>query len=105
MKRTIKQNKSLHQYFDEVSRELNNQGVDVKVLVANLRVDTTPEMIKGIYRAIGQEQYGIKSTTELTTIQLQGCWEEFNKMLSNQDIFVPFPSVENSEEYLASYNV
>lgn len=33
MKRTNLQNRSIHSWFDEVSRELNLAGIDFKVLV------------------------------------------------------------------------
>lgn len=104
MKRTITQNKSLHKYFEEVSRELNNHGVDVKVLVSNLRVDATPEMVKSIFRTIGKEKFGIISTAELTTKQVNECFDEFNRLLSNVDISISFPSYTESEEYLNSFN-
>ena len=104
MKRTIKQNKALHKFFQEVSAELNNQGVDVRVMVKNLRVDSTPEMVKDIFRAIGKEKYGINSTTELTTRQVNDCFDEFNRMLAAEDIYIPFPSYQESEEYLKSFN-
>jgi hypothetical protein len=50
-----------------VSRECNNSGIDMKVLVSNLRVDTTPESIKSIFREIGRLKYGKVSTADLTT--------------------------------------
>lgn len=100
MKRTITQNKSLHKYFEEVSRELNNHGVDVKVLVENLRVDSTPHLVKDIFRAIGKTKFGITSTSELTTIQVNECYDEFNRMLASVDISISFPSYTETEEYL-----
>ena len=103
MKRTNKQNRSLHKYFEEVSRELNNSGVDVRVMVKNLRVDATPEMIKNIYRAIGKEKLGITSTAELTTKQVNECYDEFNRLLSLEGLAITFPSYTDSDEYLSSY--
>ena len=91
-KRTIKQNSSLHKWFSELSRELNNNGVDVKVLVENLRVDATPEMVKSIFRAIGKEKFGVKSTADLTTSQVNECYDEFVRLMANVGIFIPFPS-------------
>lgn len=67
LKRTTRQNRSLHKWFEEVSRECNNSGIDMKVLVSNLRVDTTPESIKSIFREIGRLKYGKVSTADLTT--------------------------------------
>lgn len=91
-KRTIRQNSSLHRWFSELSRELNNNGVDVKVLVENLRVDATPEMVKSIFREIGKEKFGVKSTADLTTSQVNECCDEFIRLLANVGIFIPFPS-------------
>lgn len=98
-KRTIRQNSSLHRWFSELSRELNNNGVDVKVLVENLRVDATPEMVKSIFRAIGKEKFGVKSTADLTTSQVNECYDEFIRLLANVGIFIPFPSYTNGEEH------
>lgn len=100
---TPQQRKAVHKYFEEVARELNNQGVDVKVLVSRLRVDATPEMMKNIFRSIGREKYGIQSTEELTTKQITECYDEFNRLLSSEGVFIPFPSIESTEEYLNSY--
>lgn len=101
---TNQQRKATHKYFEEVARELNNQGIDVKVLVSNLRVDATPEMMKNIYRAIGKEKFGITSTEELTTGQVTQCYEEMNRLLASVGISIAFPSQENTEEYLNSFN-
>jgi len=105
MKITNQQRKATHKYFEEVARELNNQGIDVQVLVKNLRVDATPEMIKNIYRAIGKEKFGITSTEELTTSQVTQCYEEMNRLLASEGCHIAFPSQENTEEYLKSFNV
>lgn len=103
MKRTARQNRILHKYFEEVSRELNNSGVDVRVMVKNLRVDATPEMVKDIYRAIGKAKFGITSTAELTTKQVNDCYDEFNRLLSLEGLAINFPSYTDSDEYLSGY--
>lgn len=102
-KRTIRQNSAIHLWFNELSRELNNAGVDVKVMVSKLRVDCTPEMCKDIFRAIGKEKYGITSTKELTTKQVQDCYEEFNRLLATEGIHLNFPTYQDSESYLNSF--
>lgn len=102
-KRTLKQNRSLHAYFNELSKELNNQGIDVRVLVKNIRVDATPEMMKNIFRSIASEKYGIKSTAELTTKQVNECYDEFNRALAMQGVHVNFPSYQDSEEFINSF--
>lgn len=93
-KRTDKQNRAIHTWFTEVSRECNDRGVDMKVLVENLRVDTSPESIKDIFRQIGSVKYGKKSTADLTTKELMDCYEEFNRLLGQSSLHIPFPSSE-----------
>lgn len=93
-KRTIRQNKSIHKWFEEVSRECNDRGIDMKVLVENLRVDTTPESIKDIFREIGRAKYGKHSTADLTTKELMECYEEFNRLLGTHSLHIGFPSQE-----------
>lgn len=103
MKRTNLQNASIHSWFDEVSRELNLAGIDFKVLVDSLRVDSTPELIKATFRQIGFVKFGKKSTAELTTKELQECWEEMNRLLASVGIHCPYHSQENTEAYLNSF--
>jgi hypothetical protein len=93
--RTPKQNKSIHKYFDEVAVELNNQGITLEVLLKNLEVDITPSVIKDIFRKIGEIKFGRTSTKDLTTKEIQECYEEFNRHLAPHGVHVPFPSFEN----------
>jgi hypothetical protein len=103
MKRTHLQNKSIHSWFTEASRELNNAGIDFKVLVSGLKVDATPELVKSVFRQIGYTKFSKKSTTELTTKEFQECWEEMNRLLANVGIHCPYHSQENTEIYLNSF--
>lgn len=103
MKRTSQQNKSLHKYLEELSRELNNAGIDVKVMVKNLRVWSTPEMLKVIFKAIAFEKYQVTSTADLTTKQLTECYEEMNRLTSSVGVAIPFPSQLHTQEYLDSF--
>lgn len=96
--RTFKQNNSLHRWFEEVSRECNSRGIDMKVLVEHLRVDTSPESIKDIFRQIGFTKFGKKSTADLTTKELMDCFEEFNRLLGNNGLHIVFPSQEFNYE-------
>ena len=92
MKRTIKQNSSIHVYFEEVARELNNSGIDMRVLVKNLQVSHTKESVKGIWKAICEAKYGKKSTTELTSKEIDEVYDEFNRLLAEHGIHIAFPS-------------
>lgn len=102
-KRTIKQNSSIHSWFDEVSRELNLAGIDFKVLVESLRVDATPELVKSVFRQICYAKFEKKSTADLTSKELQECWEEMNRLLASVGVHCPYHSVENTEEYMNSF--
>lgn len=103
MKRTIKQNKSIHVYFEELSRALNDSGVDFRVLVRNLRVDASPTLVKAVFRQIGAVKFGKGSTADLTTTEIQECYDEFNRLLALEGVHVAFPIYTNSDEYLAGY--
>lgn len=49
-------------------------------------------------------KFGKKSTAELTTKELQECWEEMNRLLASVGIHCPYHSQENTEGYLNSFN-
>lgn len=90
-KRTARQNNSIHLFFQEVARELNDRGIDMRVLVKNLQVSHTKDSVKGIWKAIGEAKYGKKSTTELTSKEIDEVYDEFNKLLSEHDVHIAFP--------------
>lgn len=91
-KRTDRQNRSIHVYFEEVARELNDRGIDMRVLVKNLQVTHTKDSVKGIWKAIGEAKYGKKSTTQFTSKEIDEVYDEFNRLLSEFDINISFPS-------------
>lgn len=90
--RTAQQNKSAHLYFSEVARELNNAGIGMANFLKDFEIDVTPQSVKDVFRAIGKAKYGKESTADLTTTELQGCWEEFNRALGDRGVNIPFPS-------------
>lgn len=92
MRRTRKQNASMHILFEEIARELNNAGIDMRVLVKNLQVSHTKESVKGIWKAICEAKYGKKSTTELTSKEIDEVYDEFNRLLAEHGIHIPFPN-------------
>lgn len=103
MKRTLRQNRACHKWFEELSRELNNQGVDFRAMVKNLRVDATPELVKSVFRTIGTVKFGKLSTADLTTKEINECYDEFNRLLALEGIHISFPSYQDTDEYLSSY--
>lgn len=101
--RTMKQNKALHKYCQELANELNACGVSMYVFSKDISVDHTMESVKSIWRAIAKAKFGKNSTADLTTIELQQVYEEVNRHISNFGIEMSWPSEENTDEYLNSY--
>lgn len=102
-KRTLRQNRSLHKFFNEAACELNACGVTMKVLLDTLDVEHTSHSVKAVFRAIGRAKFGKISTADLTTKELNETFEELARLFAQNGIYMLFPSVENSEEYLNSF--
>ncbi len=97
MKRTTKQNKSLHLYFRLLAEALNEAGLDMKkVLKPTIDISWNERSVKEyIWRPIQNAQVIKKSTTELNTDEINKIWEVINRHLSEKfGIYVPFPSEE-----------
>ncbi len=80
MRRTPKQNASLHVYAKLLAEQLADAGHDMRELI---KVEITPTaenvkqtMIKPVMRALFPE---IKSTAQLTTTQIQQVYEVLNR--------------------------
>ena len=69
-KRTLRQNRSMHLWFDTVSAELIDNDIDMKMLLSKYQLDVpiTPLMVKEwLWKRVQISMYGKKSTTKLTT--------------------------------------
>lgn len=96
--RTLRQNNSLHKYFEMLSDELNGAGLDVKkTLEHSVSIPWTPTSIKEIlYRPIMLAMTGKESTTELETKDLGLIYDTINRYLSEQfGLHVEFPSEDS----------
>lgn len=102
-KRSLAQNASLHRWCEETARELNNSGISKSVFYQNIEADYTMENIKELWRSFARTKYGKNSTTELTTKEFTEIYEECNRHLSQFGLYMPFPSEENTSNYLQSY--
>jgi dTDP-4-amino-4,6-dideoxygalactose transaminase len=73
-KRTLAQNGSMHQYFDDVAKELEAQGITRRTIVEDLGEAGIPVTEKYVKEVIWQHfmvgMYGTTKTSELTTAQL-----------------------------------
>lgn len=105
--RTLLQNRSLHLFFTLLATELNDAGLDMKkVLKPSVDISWTKENIKEyLWRPIQTALKMKKSTTALSTAEISQVWEVLNRHLGDKfGVHVPFPSEEQTKEYLASFN-
>jgi ribosomal protein S26 len=106
-KRTLRQNDAIHLYLELVARELANQGQTLQGVVKKVEwAEITPsaKAIKEvIWRPIMETVVGKKSTTQLTTAEVNKVYEIISMFLAKEfEISLPFPSIEESENYLKS---
>lgn len=98
--RTIQQNKSIHKGCQNIADVLIENGVSLNKVIQNLEVRPSMESIKDIFRSIAESKYGIKSTTELTTAQIDPVWEDLIKAVSESTgVYIEFPSRESFINY------
>lgn len=95
--RTKQQNKALHKLFSLLAEELNDSGLDQrKVLKESIDIPWTQTAIKEqLWRPIQTAQLNKKSTTELTTKEIDEVFDTINKHLGEKfGLHIPFPSIE-----------
>lgn len=102
-RRTLKQNKALHKYCSEAAEECARVGLSVQALVRNIEADVSSELIKELWRAIARVKYGKTSTADLTTKEFVEVGNEVGRHLASFGIELSFPSEEETDEYLKSY--
>lgn len=60
--------------------------------------------VKDIFRAIAKAKYGVESTADLKSNQIDEVWEDLVKSVSETTgVFIPFPSRESTEEFYKSF--
>lgn len=97
MQRTEQQNKALHKFFELLSQELNDAGLDQRtVLKPSVDIPWSPESVKEqLWKPIQKAMYEKESTTQLETSEVSKVYETLIRHLSEKfDIFVVFPSNE-----------
>ena len=104
--RTIKQNKSLHLWFRLLADTLNESGLGMReVLKPSVYIEWNDKTIKEyIYKPILEAMLLKKSTTEMTTKEIDKVWETINLHLGEKfGVEVPpIPSQEQTESYIKS---
>ena len=99
-RRTLNQNRALHLYFQMLADELNRAGLDMKVVLKpSVDIWWNKQTIKDyLWRPIMKAQLGKRSTTEMTTTDIDAVFDTLNRHLS--DKFgkwceaIPFPSLD-----------
>lgn len=111
--RTLRQNNSLHRYFEMLSDELNGAGLDMrKTLKPTIEIPWNKETVKEyLFKPIMKAQINKESTTEMTTKEVDQVIETLNRHLGEKfGLHIPFPSIDSimdrellkDEEALAS---
>lgn len=95
--RTRQQNKALHVLFNLLASELNQAGLDMrKTLKDEIDIPWSgPSVKEYLWRPIQTAQLNKKSTTEMTTVEIDRVFDTINKHLGEKfGLHVRFPSVE-----------
>jgi hypothetical protein len=96
--RTPRQNKALHLYFTHLAAALTASGLDMRrTLKPEIDIPWSTETVKEyLFRPIMQAQLGKKSTTELSTKEIDDVFDTLNKHLGEKfGLHVEFPSLES----------
>lgn len=96
-KRTDKQNRSLHLLFKLLAEELNQSGLDMrKTLKPGVEIPWSGDSVKEfLWRPIQEAQLNKKSTTELTTKEIDAVFDTITRHIGEKfGIYVPFPSID-----------
>lgn len=102
-KRSNKHNAAFHVWCNEVSREMLARGIDMRLFIEKIRLTATPGTIKWLVQQMALNQIGKEHTSEMTSKELSDVSEDLIKALAMEGMIVPFPSVENTEEYMNSF--
>lgn len=94
--RTIQQNRALHLYFQILADTLNDAGLDMKkILKPEIDIPWNKDTVKNfLWRPIQKAQINKKSTTELTTREIDLVFNTLNRHLSQFGIHESFPSFQ-----------
>lgn len=95
--RTLKQNKAIHVLFELMAEELNTAGLDMKrTLKPEVDIPWTGVTVKEyLWRPVQQAQFNKKSTTELSTSEVDKVFETINRHIGEKfGLYIPFPSIE-----------
>lgn len=97
--RSTRQNSALHLYFTLISNELNEMGAEFNYTgLKGMAISTryTPDIVKDFFwRPIQETLYKFKSTTKLTTEQINEIVDVISKFFAEKGVNLEFPSIES----------
>ena len=90
--RTAHQNRALHNYYQRLSKALNEGGYTFEQVIDKPQIPWTPEIVKNnLWRKIQVSMTGKNSTRDLSTAEVGEIYEAMNSWLgSNLGIHVAF---------------
>ena len=94
MKRTEKQNRSLHKWFEQVAAEMNKQGLTVQKSLATYKVEldwNKTRFKENVWRPVQEALTNKESSTEPETNEYIEIYDHINKWLAEQGVHVPWP--------------
>ena len=98
--RSMAQNNSLHLGCQQIADMLVEHGISLNVALKNLDVRPTMHSIKDAYRSIASAKYGVESTADLTTGQINEVWVDLVKAIEESTgVYCGFPSQEELINY------
>jgi hypothetical protein len=96
--RSSKANRALHLYFSFISNELNELGIQYQytgISGKTFELRYTSDLVKNfIWRPIQQSMFNKKSTTQLTTKELNDIIDVITNFFAERGIVLDFPSME-----------
>lgn len=96
--RTNQQNRALHLFFDFISEELNNLGMEFKYIglsTPEISLMYTPDLVKNmVWRPIQIALFDVVSTTDLDTEQMNQIIDVITKFLGDRGVKIEFPNIE-----------
>ena len=107
-KRTITQNRALHLWFQQLADALTETGLDMRVVLKpDIEIRWTKESVKEyLWKPVMEKMFGNKSTTEMTTTEIDEIFEVISKHLGEKFgefmDYIPFPSIETMMEKVGS---
>ena len=99
--RSIAQNRALHLYCQQVADALNDAGYDVRAtLKEGVEIPWSMILVKELlWKAVQKIQLGTKSTTEMTTKDIDVIYDTINRHMGEKfGINVMWPSIESLVE-------